>query len=246
MTTDNLEATLIDDSCFADIFTMQSQTLNDFEFGLEANNIDNLLELFEEREKRNVDSYFNNTLLINNISNNIESKAKKSVTVTLKRENNESITISSPKVRKSTTSSSAETSTKSKGISLLAKPKKSNAKRSIINMNDSDPHSSSFSFPRDHDYCLISNDNNLFNKLPDYITSFKSVSQEDRFSNIQENNTFDKIPNYIKGFFNFNDDIDINEDQFFSESDDNILIELNEGIYDYILINFKIIWKIII
>jgi hypothetical protein len=229
MTTDNLEATLIDDSCFADIFTMQSQTLNDFEFGLEANNIDNLLELFEEREKRNVDSYLNNALLINNISNNIESKANKSVTVTLKREtNNESIIISSPKVRKSTTSSSAETSTKSKGISLLAKPKKSNAKRSIINMNDSDSHSSSFSFPRDHDYCLISNDNNLFNKLPDYITNFKSVSQENSFSNIQESDTFDKIPNYIKGYFNFND----NKDQFLSQNDGNILIELNEGIYD--------------
>jgi hypothetical protein len=235
MTTDNLEATLIDDSCFADIFTMQSQTLNDFEFGLEANNIDNLLELFEEREKRNVDSYLSNTLLINNISNNIESKANKSVTVTLKRENNnESIIISSPKVRKSTTNSSAETSTKSKGISLLAKPKKSNAKRSIINMNDSDSHSSSFSFPRDHDYCLISHDN-LFNKLPDYITNFKSVSQEDCFLNIQQTDTFDKIPNYIKGYFNFNDDININEDLFLSESDDNILIELNEGIYDYFI-----------
>lgn len=211
--------TLIDESCFSDIFTMQSQTLDDFEFGLEATNIDSLLELFEEREKRSLDSTVN--LNDNNVCNNI---IKSNTNVTLN-----SITISSPKVRKSTISSSNE---KRKGTSLLAKPKKNNSRRSLINITDSELHSFSSCFPRDHDYCLISEDTKLYNKLPDYITTFKGVSQQECMPTSEESDHFVKIPNCFKEFLNFNDDlknINIDENDFLNKNDGNILIELNEA-----------------
>jgi len=210
---------------------MQSQTLDDFEFGLEATNIDSLLELFEEREKRSLDSNLDLTSFTNNnIINNVN---KISSSVTVKREtntsfsySNNSILISSPKVRKSTISST-EISSKRKGTSLLAKPKKSPSRKSIINISDCDLQSFASCFPQDHDYCLISDDNKIYNKLPDYITTFKNVSQDHCMSNSQETDTFDKIPNYIKGFLNFNDNIDLSHEDFLNKDDTDILIDLD-------------------
>ena len=230
MTSDNLEATLIDDSLFGDIFTMQSQFLDDFEFGLEANNIDTLLELFEEEEKK-CDTNAEKTINYNNVlKNNSE----------VKSERNESLLMFSlPKVRKSTTNS-PDISTKRKGTSLLAKPKKSSAKRSLLNINDRDFHSISSYLLQDHDYCMISNDDNkLYNKLPDYITEFSNITKTITSNNCSTNESFDKIPNYIKGFLNLNDNI--NKDEDFIANNDNILIELNEGMNCY---NFQTAFKI--
>ena len=216
-TSDNLEATLIDDSLFGDIFTMQSQFLDDFEFGLEANNIDTLLELFEGEEKK-CDS---NTNKINNVlKNNSESV-----------ERNDIIMISLPKVRKSTNSASDVSTTKRKGTSLLAKPKKSSPnrspKRSLIEMNETNFQTISSYLLQDHDYCLISDDNKLYNKIPDYLTDFSNISKSIA-SNNSSNESFDKIPDYIKGFLNLNENIDKTEDFI---SNDNILIEFNEGMH---------------
>ncbi|CAG2106977.1 unnamed protein product [Medioppia subpectinata] len=224
MTSDSLEATLIDDSCFGDVFTMQSQFLDDFEFGLEANNINSLLELFEEHEKNNDRNL--NYLTINSKSNNYNNiviKANSEASSDRKKDNGMAM-ISSPKVHKSrTTGSSIISNTKSKGISLLAKPKKSSPKRSLLSMNDRDFDSFSSYLLQEHDYCLMtSNDSKkLYNKLPQYLTQLSDERLSD--SSQDTSPTFDKIPNYIKGFLNYSDNIEN------IESDDNILIELNEA-----------------
>ena len=220
MISDNMGATLLDDNCLEDIFTMQSQFLDDFEFGLEANNIDTLLELFEEEEHRQKDtskvsSSDRTSLLRNAYINHTETATH--------------IKISMPKVSKSKNNSASEVSPKSKGISLLAKPKKSPAKRSPSSVSDADLGSLSSDLLKDHDYCLTNGQTNrLYNKLPDYLTEFSNISKSfTNSSNFASNESYDKIPNYIKGFLNLTESMDNRQDL---RPKDDLLIELNQGI----------------
>ncbi|XP_054168012.1 peroxisome proliferator-activated receptor gamma coactivator 1-alpha-like [Oppia nitens] len=225
MTSEDLDPSLID-SCFGDFFTMDSTLMDtmddfdlseplsrsDFEFGLEAESIDTLLNMFEEQQNSGLNFMANETTNYSagNMTNvaNSETKVEKA-----------SVVIS-PKVRKSKTNGSS--TSKSKGISLLAKPKKSPAKRSLLNFKSKTIDAISSYLQQEHDYCLVTNNDNekLYNKIPDYLLSKSFLSNSDIDPSPQSTLTFDKIPDYMKGFLDFNDNNDTTED---------ILIELNDA-----------------
>lgn len=214
MISDNMGATLLDDNCLEDIFTLQSQFLDDFEFGLEANNIDTLLELFEEEEHRQKET----CKLSPSDRTNILKKTS---------DGGSQIRVSMGKVSKSKITAS-DVSPKRKGTSLLAKPKKSPAKRSIVSELDSPPLSSDLL--KEHDYCLMNGESNhLYNKLPDYLTEFSNISHSlTDSSNCALNESYDKIPDYLKGFLNLAESVDTRQ----TTDTTDILIELNQGMSD--------------
>ncbi|XP_054168636.1 uncharacterized protein LOC128965883 [Oppia nitens] len=183
MTTEDFSATLIDETCLGDIFTLQSQFLDDFEFGLDANHnhIDSLIEFFDDNHMNH-----KNYLAFNKMNNNYKSNnmcIKSDVSVS---SDGNSVVIISPKVKKSKTRGTSLLSPKSKGISLLAKPKKS-SKRSLLNINDRqfDPL---FSYLlHEHDYCLIKSikNNNYYNKSSNYLTQLSETRLTDKENDSQ-------------------------------------------------------------
>jgi len=155
MTSDSLETTIVDDSCLDDIFTMQSQSLGDFDFGLETNNVfvaDTLFEWFQEHEK-NSDRNFNYVTINSKTNNYSNNSIKANSGVSDSKQSDNIAIISSPRVRKSKTNRSSYMSTKSKGISLLAKPNKNCRKRSLLKNNSRHFELLSSYLHHEHDYC---------------------------------------------------------------------------------------------
>lgn len=182
MTTDTFDTSIVDDSCLSDIFTMQAQTLHDFEFGLEAPDIGSLLELFEENEKRKFDYQQQTSSKLAQKSPKKESPKKESpkkgvsivyncskVIVNKKKSNQE---IINPKVKQNILS---ENTNKRKGVSLLVKPKKASSIIKSINQNVENSNS----LQQDHSYCLSTTVSvNHKNDSILQVTTCKSILQD--------------------------------------------------------------------
>ena len=177
MTTDTFDTSIVDDSCLSDIFTMQAQTLHDFEFGLEAPDIGSLLELFEENEKRKFDYQQQTSSKLAQKSPKKESPKEgvsivyncSKVIVNKKKSNQE---IINPKVKQNILS---ENTNKRKGVSLLVKPKKASSIIKSINQNVENSNS----LQQDHSYCLSTTVSvNHKNDSILQVTTCKSILQD--------------------------------------------------------------------
>lgn len=226
---------IVNDNYFNDVFSIQSQALNDFDFGLEAVDVDNLLELFEEREKLNSVNHLLDFSCINidcsanqnngpapaaltSVDQNSHETGNKVNVVSCQKPSvspsSQPVVISALATRSSQSRNSLlvsnvdqqgsqqvpQQSCRRKGISLLAKPRKSGTNnnsssgnqnnnsigvlpkdfvKTTTTSNNNKIASSNFKsevfsihFHQDHTYCSADlSETGYYNKLPGYLSN---------------------------------------------------------------------------